>query len=163
MTEGTILYRRENDACLIKLVGCIRFTIGARFEAFIRQLFVEDPPVHLTIDLTEADHIDSTNLGLLARLSRYMSAHGAELPVINTDRDDMILLLETMGFDEVFSMQSMPSVSSDQLSEISFPEDVSSTDSRTILDAHQMLMNMNKGNEERFRDAVEFMKKEMEP
>ncbi len=162
MTEGTILYQRENDACLIKLVGSIRFTISARFDAFIRHLFVDRPPAHLTIDLTETDHIDSTNLGILARLARYMSAHGTELPVINTSRDDIILLLETMGFDEVFAMRNMRPVSSEQLVEIPCEEYAARTPSRTILDAHQMLMDMNKENRERFKDAVEFMQKEVD-
>jgi anti-anti-sigma regulatory factor len=59
------------------------------------------------IDLTETRSIDSTTLGLLAKLSIPVGKVGL-LPTVVTTHEDITRLLQSMGFDQVFNIVDRP-------------------------------------------------------
>jgi hypothetical protein len=60
------------------------------------------------IDLTETRSIDSTTLGLLAKLSILSRQKVGLLPTVVTTHEDITRLLQSMGFDQVFNIVDRP-------------------------------------------------------
>jgi anti-anti-sigma regulatory factor len=59
-------------------------------------------------DLTEAELLDSTNLGLLARIAERVHRSGGARCVIVSTREDINCVLQSMAFDEVFELVTAP-------------------------------------------------------
>ena len=65
----TIRYAEIDGAYLIKFQGDIRVTLCASFDAFIKEMF-ENPRLNtIFLDLSEAKNIDSTALGMIAKIA----------------------------------------------------------------------------------------------
>ena len=70
MEDGKILYARQDRCCFFKLIGEIRQTISSGFDVTISKMLSEGLTETFIIDLRETSYIDSTNLGLLAKIAR---------------------------------------------------------------------------------------------
>lgn len=104
MNEGSFLFAEKDSSYFIRLVGDIKYTVCSGFDKFIDDIFNEANPVDVLIDLTEASYIDSTNLGLLAKIAKLMDArHKRKVTIISTN-DDINTILVSVGFDEVFDI-----------------------------------------------------------
>ena len=175
--DGEILYAHEDGVCVLKLVGDIRYTTGTAarvsraFDAFLDRLLTDargERLRHVLVDMSETVSIDSTNLGLLARLVSLDGGPGASeaRPVILACRPDITRVLESMGFDRVFRMvgttdEALPA-------EETAPTPVNALvgggtrDTLTvILQAHRRLMAMNTSNARVFADAVALLEAEV--
>ena len=69
MTTGKIQFAESEGTFVLKFVGDVRLTLCAALDAYIEKIFSVLTFNAIIIDLTEADGIDSTSLGLLAKLS----------------------------------------------------------------------------------------------
>ena len=72
MDVGTVYYAKHDGIVVLKLVGPFAFCLQASktLDAFINDLLTNDDFDNILIDLTETKNIDSTNLGLLAMITR---------------------------------------------------------------------------------------------
>ncbi|MEM9397675.1 MAG: anti-anti-sigma factor, partial [Pseudomonadota bacterium] len=69
MSEGRVLAAKENGAYVIRLVGDVRLTLCASIEDYVEGM-LEDPEFRsVWVDLCDAEGIDSTTLGQLAKLA----------------------------------------------------------------------------------------------
>jgi anti-anti-sigma factor len=144
----------------IRLSGDLRFRIGPRFAQFIRSIFTESVDREVVIDLNDVLHLDSTMLGLLARIARYALARGGGRPKILSSRDDVNVLLETMGFSSVFEIRNDPSPDVPGMEEIpGVSEDESLPE--TVLEAHRSLMRVNDRTAAQFREVVAYLEDEV--
>lgn len=161
MADAVIAYGMCGRTCRLSIRGVARFGLGARFEAFVRSLFTDDAVDTVEFDLTTADHLDSTMLGLIARAARYSAARSGRRPLIYSTSEDVTFLLETTGFDACAEivprrppdhgpMQELPQV----------PETPRDRVAR-VLDAHRTLMRLSQRNEAEFHDTVEALEREM--
>jgi len=106
------------------------------------------------IDLTETEGIDSTSLGLLAKLSILSKQKVGFLPTLVSNHDDMNRLLQSMGFDQVFNIVPETTPTCAELQDL--PGQILSEDKvkKKVLEAHHILMQLNENNREAFRDLV---------
>ena len=74
MDNGTVLHASHDDVHVLRFIGDIRYTLSPSIEHFLEGVFDGPKPAGFVIDLTETDSIDSTNLGLLARIALRMRA-----------------------------------------------------------------------------------------
>ena len=160
---GRVLSAVHGARCFLRFEGTVRFMVGNRLEKYVRGLFATSKVGHVFIDLTSAEHLDSTILGILARISRYQQNRNASRPTIFCSKDDIRLLLDTMGFDEVFEIrdESPGGIWPEDMGEIPETEPSVQEKAGTILRAHKELMGMGDGNRELFRGAVEELEREM--
>jgi anti-anti-sigma regulatory factor len=162
MPECHIYSAVTDGVCFIRLVGRLNFTTCARFDAFIRNIFLQLHFKAVAIDLCAVEHIDSTILGLLARIARYTLIRYGHKPKIYSTRPDMNLLLDTMCFETAFDIVRESPDLPDDLVEIPVLDDEKPNPGLVVLSAHKTLMRMNKQNETAFRDVVEQLEKEQE-
>lgn len=69
MSTGRIQFAEQNGTFVLKFVGEVRLTLCSALDATIEKIFTALNFSAIVIDLTETESIDSTTLGLLAKLS----------------------------------------------------------------------------------------------
>jgi len=162
MSNNKIYYATNGGIHGLKYVGQIRYTIGASLDRFISDLFAGPTPKGFMIDLRETDSIDSTNLGLLARIANLMQRSGAPKVTLVSTNEDINTLLFSIGFDEVFDIVDEAGHAMRMGQELGLPVDAGPDMARTILNAHRALMAIREDNKARFQDVVELFEQQLE-
>ena len=122
MSTGRIQFAEQSGTFVLKFVGEVRLTLCSALDATIELIFGARNFSSIVIDLTETSSIDSTTLGLLAKLSILSRQKVGLLPTLVTTNPDITRLLESMGFDGVFNIVETPMPCPDCLHEM--PDDI---------------------------------------
>lgn len=147
----------QAGAYVIKLTGDVRMTLCTTLDTCLHRM-VDDPVFQsVTVDVTEAEGIDSTSLGMLAKVSRLATPAMGRVPTLVSTRADITRLIETMGFrDRVYAIVSQPQLESKSPLDEQPALPVNEGDARErVLEAHKILMSLNDHNRQTFRELVE--------
>ncbi|MAZ89278.1 MAG: anti-anti-sigma factor [Cellvibrionaceae bacterium] len=154
MQQGKIWVADHAGVYVIKMVGDVRLTLCMSFDHFINNMFAADDFSSIIFDLSEADAIDSTTLGLMAKISILADQRKHLRPVVIATSRGINRLLETMGFAEIFDIV-------DELSECVTPSEclemgaIDECEAKNkVIEAHRILMDLNQDNHETFKDLV---------
>ncbi|MBV1883153.1 MAG: STAS domain-containing protein [Pseudomonadales bacterium] len=159
MLSGKMLYAVHNGTYVIQLCGDVRLSMCSALDHFLDAMF-EDPVLSsVLIDLCEADGIDSTTLGLLAKISVSSQAKFQRLPTIISTRPDISRILESMGFESVFNIvhektNSANSQTPECVNEVPAWESSEQEVCCKVLEAHRTLMQLNEQNKNTFQHVV---------
>lgn len=154
MTDGKILGGVHGGVYALKFVGDVRVTLCSTVDAFLDEMFADSAFRSVLVDLTETQGIDSTSLGLLAKLSLRTRDRLGLAPTIVSTRPDITRLLISMGLDDVFKIVTEPLEHTEQLGELE-PARASEDDLRQrVIEAHHALMSLTDSNREAFEDLV---------
>lgn len=155
MRPGQILVAEHHGVNVIKMVGDVRLTLCLSFDDFINDMFASEAFVSVVFDLSHAEAIDSTTLGLMAKISIIAQDKYNLLPVVISPKDDINRILETMGFGDIFEIVRTSSHVLDSAKPLT-PERLDEKKTRSkILEAHKILMGLNADNQEEFKDLVQ--------
>ncbi|MBA4151727.1 MAG: anti-anti-sigma factor [Acinetobacter sp.] len=146
---------------MLKLRGDVRVPICTSLETFIEDHLLNDKRLRaVMIDLTETDSIDSTALGLLAKIAVALRELNLGKPIILCLSSDINRILASMGFDEVFRILQTTAALRDRLDEL--PDEVLSEAEVTqcVIDAHRTLMGLSESNQQTFRSLVDALESE---
>ena len=154
MSSGTIQFAEQNGTFILKFVGEVRLTLCSVLDATIEKIFNASNFSTIVIDLTETSSIDSTTLGLLAKLSILSRQKVGLLPTVVTTHPDITRLLESMGFDQVFNIVNKPLPWPECLADLPRQDQSEEVVRSKVLEAHRILMGINDSNREAFRDLV---------
>lgn len=154
MTTGKIQFAESEGTFVLKFIGDVRLTLCAALDAYIEKIFSALSFDSIIIDLTETENIDSTSLGLLAKLSNLSRQKVGLLPTLVSNHEDMNRLLQSMGFDQVFNILSEGTPTCVELEDLPGQELSEEAVKEKVLEAHRILMNLNDHNREAFRDLV---------
>ncbi|MCB1714453.1 MAG: STAS domain-containing protein [Candidatus Competibacteraceae bacterium] len=155
MQFGEIYYGKQGSSYIIKFVGDIRYTLSCSLDNFLDRLFQQNDFSQITIDLTETTNIDSTNLGLLAKIANFMRTRFKRKPLLISTNDNVNRVLDSMGFDDVFERcgdceHCLESVAR-QLEDCQASKGQMA---RIMLDAHTVLCNISEHNRKEFQGVV---------
>jgi anti-anti-sigma factor len=161
--EGKILVAENDATCIIKLVGDVRVTLCMTIDEYIESIFSSSKQWSaVVVDLLELDEIDSTTLGLLAKLAIYARDKFSVRPTIFSTDESILKLIKCTGFEQLFDIQMLENSGSENLEfqdlATRSEEDTEEVKKR-VLEAHRVLMAMNAKNEEDFRELVENLEK----
>ena len=152
----------RGDAACVRIAGRANFNSSVDFKRLIQQLRA-DGCHSIVLDLTECALMDSTFLGVLARIGRDCESGNGQprcsLELFNpTER--VIELLDNLGVMKLFHIvQTAPNlgrfepVKSSQATRLEL--------NRACLEAHQTLRETNPENERRFKDATDFFEQNL--
>ncbi len=155
MQTGKLLAAKSKNTYLLKLVGDVRLTLCCTLDQLFEKVFADKEIQSIVIDLTQADNLDSTTLGLLAKIAVKASLAGLHQPSIISSNSDITLLLESMGFRQYFLIMEKPMTSDKDLSEVAQLAGSEEHLRAQVLDAHRTLMAMNDQNKEVFKSVVQ--------
>ncbi|MDO9622069.1 MAG: STAS domain-containing protein [Moraxellaceae bacterium] len=161
MSDCKMQYAEHNGTYVLKLRGDVRVPICTSLEKFIEDHLLNDKRLRaVMIDLTETDSIDSTALGLLAKIAVALRELNLGKPIILCLSSDINRILASMGFDEVFRILQTTAALRDRLDEL--PDEVLSEAEVTqcVIDAHRTLMGLSESNQQTFRSLVDALESE---
>ena len=160
MENGAIYYAKHQDIYVIKLTGDVRYQLGCSFDDFLKRLFTREDFIDIVIDLTEARMIDSTCLGLLAKIAKYvLHRFGRKVTIFSTN-EDINQILNGIGFYAVFNIcNAYPATTGNDDQVIECASDRSHL-AKTLYDAHLILSELNDKNREMFRNVLEELQDE---
>ena len=152
--DGKILVARKDGVYLMKFVGDVRVTLCATVDSFLESMFLDKRFKSVVVDLTKTVGIDSTSLGILAKLSIQARQKFGYTPTLVSTNPDITRLLKSVGFEDVFHIVEQPIANQEQLGELP-GRDASEEDVRKrVLEAHRALVSLNESNREVFQDLV---------
>lgn len=156
--DGEIFAARVEDIEYIKFRGIVRYSHCGGLESHIDQLFERRDFSEIVIDLEDAEILDSTALGLLARLAIELKKHSDQKPVIFLHQGELSNILSRVCFDQVFNIifEDKYSVKGEYKELLNYPEDEKQVLQR-VIDAHRNLAELDKGNEELYRDITSIL------
>ncbi|WP_263769076.1 STAS domain-containing protein [Propionivibrio soli] len=160
MNQGKVSYAEQDGNCVIRCEGVINYTLGPALDRFLDELFARGECRGIIVDLTHVDSIDSTGLGLLARIAKYQRQRDGSKPLMFSVHQDVNTVLKSICLDEVFVLleQTPIAVEGRTLT----PGNPSETElARTILEAHRLLSELNENNRAMFRDVVEAFERDL--
>ena len=160
MHEGRVLYADHDHVHVLRYVGDIRHPLAASVSGFVDGLLERIASDDLVFDLTEAEAIDSTNLGEIARIADRLGARSGKRAAIISTRPAISQLLYSMAFDEVFDIctESKTPNGGETIPEVGASREVAL---HVILSAHRRLMQMSENNRKQFAEVVELMEREL--
>lgn len=151
---GKAFYAVHQGTYVVKLVGEIRVPICTTLDNFIENMFSSSQLHSVLIDLSETTVIDSTALGLLAKIAIRSRKRFNRKPLIVSPQPDITRILDTMGFEKVFNIVNEKPVKTTHLSEMPRVACDEYSACEKVLEAHRLLMELNAENREVFKDVV---------
>jgi anti-anti-sigma factor len=157
MNPGQILVADHQGVYIIKLVGDVRLNFCISFDQFIDAMLTDPMLASVLFDLAEAEAVDSTTLGLMAKISLLSQEKRNIMPVILATNSSIKRILHSMGFADIFSIV-------DQLDSTLTPSRLLCCDDQNapaikqrVIEAHKILMSLNEQNADTFKNLVKML------
>jgi anti-anti-sigma factor len=157
MKAGEILVADHDGVYVIKMVGDVRLTLCISFDQFIDAMFKNSRFTSVLFDLSEAEAIDSTTLGLMAKISILGQEQHGIMPVILASNPSIQRILQTMGFSDIFVIVDKldgPVLAGKPLNCVNCDEQQVK---EKVIEAHKLLMGLNASNADTFRNLVNML------
>lgn len=155
MAIGAIFYAKQDRSYILKFVGDIRYTMSCALDHFLDRLFERDDFDTIVVDLTEAVAIDSTNLGLLAKIANFMHGRFNKRPSLVSTNNNVNAILNSMGFDDVFEFCQLECDRCPRTAQmLEIEEPTRDEMAQTMLDAHCRLSDLNEQNRREFKQVI---------
>ena len=159
--SGRILVGSHEGVYVIRFEGDVRVTLCGSFDHYLDVMLKDPDFVSVLVDLADAVAIDSTSLGVLAKLSIGVQASKQRLPTLVCNVPDILRILFNMGFEDVFAIVDENFASEQNLAELPVASDIAEDEMRArVIDAHQILMSLNERNQDTFKDLVSALEAE---
>lgn len=154
-TSGRAMFSAHDGAYVLKLTGDVRVPMCATLDKFIEGMFENPSLKAVVIDLSETQVIDSTALGLLAKIAIYYDRKFHSKPLLLSPNEDITRILLSMGFPQVFDLRNEGLTSRPAMADVPRVNCSEDNACEKVLEAHRILMAMNENNREIFRDVVQ--------
>ena len=154
MSDCRIWAASNEGAHVLKLEGDVRLTMCTALDQYFQSMFAEPGFMSVWVDVTEADGLDSTTLGMLAQLAIQTKERFDFRPAIFSTNPSIDRLLDTMGFDQLFERRSECCNTDSAIQEIPAVPCEAGEVKRQVLEAHRTLMSMSDDNADAFKDLV---------
>lgn len=155
MSLGHVTHAAQQGVHVLRYFGAVNYTIAPGLQQFLQHLLGDDHVSGLVFDLTAAESLDSTNLGLMARANEQIRESGAPNSVIISSNEDIDVVLRSMGFDQTFDLlpaeQNPLQTSADP---VHTPSPSASELQHTMIEAHRALMRLSEAGRVAFEPVV---------
>jgi len=154
MTGYKILQAEKEGIYVLKFIGEIRLSLCSTLDSLVESITQNPLFKTVVVDLTETDIVDSTALGLLAKIAIAAEKQSHFLPTLISTNPDITRIAVSMGFDKIFILVKEPASRIEELEEIPVLKASEQQVRDKVLDAHRVLMGLNSRNREEFKDLV---------
>jgi len=157
ISPGQILVADHQGVYVIKMVGDVRLTLCVPFDRYIQELFDKNDFCTIVFDLNEAQGLDSTTLGLIAKIAVRSEKVKSIRPVVICQRKGILKLLTSMGINtvcQVIEASNDNFCATRDFSVLCDSKDEECVIKEKVLESHCILMGLNDANRETFKDLV---------
>lgn len=161
MSTGHVEYASLNGTHFFKIIGEVRAQSCISLDKLLGKIEQQSNVKGAVVDLTQTTFIDSTVLGILAKLGlKLKQAHKIQAVMLSTN-PDITTLANSMGLGQVFVMLNCGD--SNICTHTLIDDNVTqSAMLNTVLDAHRTLMELNDNNQNIFEPLVKQLEKEQD-
>jgi anti-anti-sigma factor len=129
-------------------------------NSFITKIFSDNIIENYIIDLTGAEYLDSTNLGMLARIQSLSRKKSGKIPVLVSSEATVNSILQIHGFDNLFTITATANLPGQATTEV-LPEKQDGLGVESVLlAAHQELAATSEKNAAVYNNVIKLMKKD---
>jgi anti-anti-sigma factor len=154
MQEGRILAASHDGAYVIRMVGDVRLTLCTTIDDYFQHMFEDPNFTSVWVDLCDAEGIDSTTLGLLAKLAlKVKEKYGFE-PAIYSCDPGINRLLRSMAFNRLFELHEESCSNPEDVAEVPAVGGSEESVRQKVIEAHRVLMGISQENRDRFKDLI---------
>lgn len=157
---GKILFAEQDGVHVLKFIGDVRLTLGPTISAFLETLESCDHFQSMIIDLSETETIDSTSLGLIAKIGICTREYFDSGASIVSPRADITRVLRSMAMEQVCVVTSDVPTEASILHELPAETSSEAVLRDQVLDAHKTLMALGDQNFDKFQDLVKALEYE---
>ncbi len=161
MNEGKYQFAQNDSFYMIKMSGNLKYTGSGGFDSFVENIFSNIKDKDMFIDLTDADYLDSTNLGILAKIADSVLTKYEKKTTIISSNPDITTLLINIGFDDYFTIIDESPETETLLNDISNIVAKDRDMAIMMLEAHKSLMELNSKNKKIFSSVVKLLEDEV--
>jgi anti-anti-sigma factor len=154
MQEGKILAACHDGAYVIRMEGDVRLTLSTTIDEYFQRMFEDPDFVSVWVDLCDAEGLDSTTLGLLAKLALRVQEKFGFRPAIYCCDPGINRLLRSMGFQRLFELHEEACCATEDIREIPLVQGSEQAVREKVMEAHRILMGISSENRARFRDLM---------
>jgi anti-anti-sigma regulatory factor len=159
MSNGKILAADYRHMAMLKFVGDVRVLMSSTLDAYCAGLYRRPILDAMLIDMTETRGIDSTALGLLAKMAIQLRNRFNVIPTIVSTNPDVTRTLKSMSFDLIFKIvDKLPQKAPENYNELQQKNESEDTVREKVIDAHLTLMTLSEENRLEFQDLVQALK-----
>jgi len=152
--EGRILAASHDGAYVIRLEGDVRLTLCTTIDEYFQRMFEDSQFASVWVDLCDAEGIDSTTLGLLAKLALNVKEKFGFEPAIYSCDPGINRLLKSMGFQRLFELHEEACSNPENIREIPTVDGNEQAVQDKVIEAHRVLMDISEENRARFKDLM---------
>lgn len=157
MLKGRILVVDHDGTHVLKFLGDVRLTLCPALDQYLDNIFNSRHFKTILIDLTETQGIDSTSLGMLAKMSIRMKKQMGFVPTLVSVNDNITRVLLSMGFEKVFVLVKHLDEDPEPMQELAEGGFSDLSVQQKVLEAHRTLMGMNQKNRQEFKNLVDVL------
>ena len=162
MEAGAAFYLKQGNTYVLKLVGDVRYTMGCALGDFLDGLFAQVDYDDIVVDLTEAHSIDSTSLGLLAKIANFNRQHFAHPTTLLSTNPDVNQILDSLGFYDIFTIRDTGENISATLQKLAISEPCNKEAlTRIVYEAHRALSEINPRNQDEFKSVLDGLRSKL--
>jgi anti-anti-sigma regulatory factor len=158
MSTGKILAADYKHMAMLKFVGDVRVLMSSTLDSYCSGLYRRGVLDAMVVDLSETRGIDSTALGLLAKMAIQLRNRFNVKPTIVSTNPDITQILRRMSFDLIFSIVDKPVKQQTSYCELQQKSETETSLRDKVLDAHVTLMALSEQNKLEFQDLVQALK-----
>jgi len=162
VSSGKILVADERSDYLLKFVGDVRLNLCASLNRYMQVLFKKDKVNRVVVDMLDAEGVDSTTLGLIAKMGLYCRRHYQTNVQLFCDNPSILRTLTCMGLDEIIDvLDRQPDTDlSDCLQESAGSDAAVDEIRQHVLEAHRVLRQINPSGGEEFADLIHALERD---
>lgn len=154
MSEGKILAASQDGAYVIRFEGDVRLTLCTTIDDYFQHMYEDPEFASVWVDLCEAEGLDSTTLGLLAKLALTVKERFGFQPAIYSCDPGINRLVRSMGFQRLFDLHEESCSNPEQITAIPLVPGSEDAVKDKVIEAHRVLTNLNVTNRARFKDLL---------
>ena len=160
MSDAEVLGAKLGDVVQLRVRGRATNKISTDTKEFC-QRSISNGARRVIVDFSECQAMDSTFMGVLAKVSLDGEEEGCEVVFVNISAH-LRELLEQLGIDGMFrfSKEAVADVDFASLCDAAKPTDAD-TFGRTVLEAHETLIQLDPRNLPKFKSVVDMLAAEL--
>ncbi|WP_269915383.1 anti-anti-sigma factor GigB [Acinetobacter sp. HY1485] len=162
MSTGHVEYASLNGTHFFKIIGEVRAQSCISLDKLLSKIEQQSDVIGAVVDLTQTTFIDSTVLGILAKLGiKLKQAHHIQSVMLSTN-PDITTLANSMGLGQVFVILTCNEETAVCTKTLPDGQVTQANMLSTVLDAHKTLCQLSESNQNIFEPLVKQLEKECE-
>ena len=154
MSTGKILVSDKDGNYLIKFSGDVRVNLCGSLNHHMAAIFGSTDVQHVVIDMLEAECVDSTTLGLIAKLALHCRKEYNINMQLFCQNPSILRTLDCMSFDEIIDIcQEVPDIDADLHAIETVNSDIDEV-RRQVLEAHKLLTQLSPDSSKEFTNLI---------